>query len=82
MDKPSGETYIHGFYVYYDPKDPIPQGIDHLRNDLQKPEVVPLFEYARKSSNASRGARFEDDHDRQFVILYNGDNTFTLVLRK
>lgn len=82
MDKPSGDTYIHGFHVYYDPKEPIPQGVDHLKNDLQKPEATSIFSYARKSDNRTHEAPFEDDHDRQFTIRYNGDNTFTLELRK
>jgi hypothetical protein len=74
--KPSKDTYVHGYHLYYD--DEARLGLEHLKDDLQRDEAKVFFEYARQNR---KEAQFEDDDDRQFSIFYNGDSTYTLKKR-
>jgi len=68
---------VHGFTVIFD-KD-FRKGIDYLRDDLQREEAKVIFYSARRNKNAE----FEDDHDRDWTLIYNeGEGTYTLIKRE
>jgi hypothetical protein len=55
---------IHGHSVVYEQN--AYEGIRHLRDDLQREEAVVFFDQAKLKGSAE----FEDDHERQFTLLY------------
>jgi hypothetical protein len=69
------ETYVHNFKVKHE--QDVEQGIIYLRDDLDAKEARVFFDQAR----LKKSAEFEDDQDRQFTLVYNGDLTYTLVKR-
>jgi len=69
------DTTIYGFRVQYE--DATKPAIDYLKNDLSSDEAKVFFEYAKRH----RSAQFEDDEDRNFTLVYNQNNVFTLTRR-
>lgn len=67
-------TAVHGFWVTYEQN--AYDGIKYLRDDLKMEETRVFFDQARVRGSA----QFEDDHDRQFTVLYHSGN-YTLVRR-
>ncbi len=62
------KTYIHGYYVKYDPSDSvISYGISYLRNDLDSEEASVFFDFAKRKGKA----KFEDDNEYQFTLKYD-----------
>jgi len=74
MEKLS-KTLVHGFKTYY--SNDIKTGIDYLRYDLDYSEAKVFFNQARIYGRAN----FEDDDDRQYVLIYNSDGSYTLKKR-
>lgn len=70
----ANKTTVHGFTVSYEQN--AAYGIDHLRNDLDYNEAKVFFDQARSKGQA----RFEDDEDRQYTIIYQ-NGVFVLVRR-
>ena len=68
---------VHGFLVNFD-EALRHTGFYYLRQDLQFDEARSLFDAAR-----SRGqSHFEDDHERQFTLVYNrSDGTYDIERR-
>lgn len=66
---------VHGFQVRYD--DRTYDGVKHLCDDLQHAEARVFFEHARRHEEAE----FEDDYDRQFTLVYEGRQIYSLKRR-
>lgn len=64
---------VHGFLVNFD-ESLKNTGLYYLQRDLQIEEAKSLFEAAR----AHGKAYFEDDHERQFTLIYQSDGTYDL----
>ncbi len=69
------KTIIHGTPVYYE--ENAKAGAEYLAYDLQFEEAAVFFRYAR----ANGSAKFEDDQERQFTLIYNPDGTYLLKRR-
>gem|GEM_PF-867875 len=67
---------IHGHKVTGE--DDVVHGLDYLDHDLQYAEAEVFFKAARGGGHSD----FEDDHERQFTLKYNGDGTYQLLGRK
>ena len=68
-------TIICGFKVQYE--EPTRHAIDYLKNDLSPDEAKIFFEHAKRHGFA----QFEDDDDRNFTLVYNQSNLFTITRR-
>ena len=68
------KTTVHGFNVEYE--ENALEGIRYLRDDLDFSEAEIFFDRARYKGSA----RFEDDEDRQYTLLYK-NWIYTLVRR-
>lgn len=72
------KTSIHGKMLRYDNKDyDLREGVRYLQSDLDREEILPLFEYAKHHDEAE----FEDKRDRQFTIKHN-QGIYTLETRE
>lgn len=72
------KTSIHGKMLRYDHKDyDLREGVRYLRSDLDRGEVLPYFEYAKRHGEAE----FEDKRDRQFTIKHH-QGIYTLETRE
>lgn len=69
------DTHIYGFKVQYE--DATRKAVDYLKNDLSSEESKVFFEHAKRHGSA----QFEDDEDRNFTLVYNQNNLFTLTRR-
>lgn len=70
-------TTVHGYKTYYN--EEVRNGLNHLLVDLDLSEVKPLYDYARMNS----AANFEDDHDRQYALIYDrSKGAYTIISRK
>lgn len=69
------ETIIHGFKTKYE--ENAKPGIDYLLYDLDKEEATVFFKQAKRE----KFAKFEDDYEHQFTLMYNPDDTYTLLRR-
>ncbi|MCX7778966.1 MAG: hypothetical protein N2259_01860 [Patescibacteria group bacterium] len=69
------KTIIHGTPVYFE--DNAKAGAEHLAYDLQYEEAAVFFRHAR----AYGSAQFEDDQERQFILLRNPDGTYLIKRR-
>ncbi len=67
---------IHGFITTYDETARI--GVRWLRDRLQFDEARVLYDEAHMRGEAP----FEDDLRNDFTLVYNRDNTYTLIFRK
>lgn len=68
---------IHGHIVYGDDKSQ--QGLNQLDYDLQKDEAEVFFKQAKLKGMAE----FEDDHERQFTLVYDrGKGVYRVERRK
>lgn len=67
---------IHGHTVEIE--DDAEDGRRYLEEDIQYKEAQVFFEQAKYRGET----QFEDDHDHQFTLSYNGDGTYTLSKRK
>jgi len=68
---------IHGFWLTFD--EEMRDGVRYLRDDIQLGEAKTLFDAARLRGEAE----FEDDHERNWTIIYNrNDGTYTLLRRQ
>lgn len=67
------EIYIHGFKTIYE--ESAKEGMNYLLYDLNLEEARVFFDQAR----LKKTAKFEDDEDRNYSLLYNGNNVFTLT---
>ncbi|MBI4092361.1 MAG: hypothetical protein HY420_00360 [Candidatus Kerfeldbacteria bacterium] len=56
---------IHGHIVYG--QDDVRDGLNRLDYDLQKDEAEVFFKQAKLKG----AAEFEDDHERQFTLVYD-----------
>lgn len=67
---------IQGFIVNFD--DSLRNtAVYYLQRDLNPAAARTLFEAAR----AEGRAHFEDDHERRFTLIHNGDGTYDLEER-
>jgi hypothetical protein len=69
------EIFIHGFKTKYE--ENAKEGMKYLLYDLDREEARVFFDQAR----LRKRAKFEDDQDRQFTLIYNQDGTYTLLRR-
>lgn len=69
------EIFIHGFKVKFE--EDVRWGVNYLLYDLDYEESRVFFDQAKL-----RGfAKFEDDQDRQYTLIYNSDGSYTLIKR-
>lgn len=72
------KKYLCGQYVKYDDQEKnISYGINHLISNLSPEETKVFFDEARTKGQA----QFEDHYSRNFTLMYNNDNTYTLINR-
>lgn len=69
------DTTIYSFKVQYE--EVTKPAVDYLKNDLSSEEAKVFFEYAKRHGSA----QFEDDEDRNFTLVYNDNNLYTLTRR-
>jgi len=67
--------WIHGFITIYDETARL--GVRWLRDRLEFDEARVLFNAAREQGQAP----FEDDLRNNYTLVYNKDNTYTLIFR-
>lgn len=67
---------VHGFKVFG--ASDAEYGINYLDHDLDYEEAKVFFRTARYMGKA----KFEDDHERNYTLKYNGDGTYTVEKRK
>ena len=70
------EAIIHGLRVKYE--NNAKEGIEYLRNDLDREEARVFFNEARRR----KYAKFEDDQERQYTLFFNSDGSYSLVRRE
>lgn len=67
---------VHGHVVYGE--DDAREGLNHLDYDLERDEAEVFFRQAKLRGQAE----FEDDHDRQFTLVYDrGKGTYGVIRR-
>jgi hypothetical protein len=75
MDERQYRESIYGFIVNYN--EECRNGVNYLRNDLQREEAIVFFDQARLKGKAE----FEDEMENNYTLVYNRDGTYTLVFR-
>ena len=69
------EAHIHGYSVRY--SDDTRPGMDYLKNDLDSDEAEVIFEHAKRHGEAP----FEDDHNRDFLLIHDDDREYHIEKR-
>lgn len=64
----------HNIRIYFDERSR--SGMEYLRDDLSSDEAKVFFDQARQKSN---GIKMEDDHNANYKLKYNGDNSYTIA---
>ena len=75
-EKTGTKRDIHGHAVYGDKN--VEYGMNYLDHDIQYSEAEVFFQQAKLHGQAE----FEDDHERNYTLSYNGDGTYTIITRK